>query len=360
MSARSTSVTLCLSALATVFIQAQSGVLELNDAGWKMLQQREGARAAKLFADALAIEPDDPVLLFGAGAAAHLEGRPKEAMTRLKRALEFNPRLTSASLLLGEIVYAQGDVALAISIYEKALKYAPKDADLTSRLASWRTDADVHRGFEERRFDRFSVMFQGHADAPLAAQAMEVLNAAFWRIGAALGAYPSGTVVVMLYTERQFRDITQAPEWAGGVYDGRIRVPAAGAAQTPQSFERVLVHELAHAMVANLAPRGIPAWLHEGLAQHFEGDDPGAARRRLKAAGRVIPLRSLEASFTRLGAAEAQVAYDESLVAVETILQRPGFNWPSLFRALSESDRTERTFDSFGFLYSDLEATFVR
>jgi hypothetical protein len=201
-------------------------------------------------------------------------------------------------------------------------------------------------------------MFQGRADEPLAAQATETLNSEFWRIGAALGAYPSNPVVVMLYTETQFRDITQAPEWAGGVYDGRIRIPAAGAARTPQAFDRVLVHELTHAMIANTAPRGIPAWLHEGLAQHFEGDDPGAARRRLKAAGRTISLRSLEDSFSRLTADQARVAYDASLVAVSVMLQRPGLNWPSIFRALSETDRAERTLDSFGFPYSVLEAEF--
>jgi hypothetical protein len=262
--------------------------------------------------------------------------------------------------LLGQIAYNEGDVALAITTYEKALKYAPHDANLANGLKTWRADVEVHRDFEERRFDRFRVMFQGRADAPLAARATEVLNSAFWEIGRALGGHPSDAVVVMLYTEQQFRDITQAPEWAGGVYDGRIRIPAAGAAQSPQLFERVLVHELAHAMIATLAPRGIPAWLHEGLAQHFEGDDPAAARLRLKTAGRTIPLRNLERSFTGFGAAEAQVAYDESLVAVDAILQRPGFSWTRLFRALSENSRTESTFGSFGIGYSDLEAEFAR
>jgi tetratricopeptide (TPR) repeat protein len=353
-------VVLCLAVLATPPIDAQSTVVELNDAGWKMLQRDDGARAARLFAEALALEPNNPVLLFGAGAAAHLQGRPKDAMASLQRALESNPGLTPASLLLGQIAYDEGDVALAITTYEKALKYAPTDATLAKGLKAWRADIEVHRNFEERRFDRFRVMFQGRADAPLAASATDVLNSAFWEIGRALGAYPAETVVVMLYTEQQFRDITHAPEWAGGVYDGRIRIPGAGAAQTPQLFERVLVHELAHAMIANLAPRGIPAWLHEGLAQHFEGDDPAAARRRLKAVGRTIPLRNLERSFTRLGAADAHVAYDESLVAVDAILQQPGFSWTRLFRALSENNRTESTFDSFGLGYADLEAEFAR
>jgi tetratricopeptide (TPR) repeat protein len=359
---RSSLVTTCLVLSAVAGVQAQSTVVELNDTGWKLLERGEGARAARVFAEALSLKPNDPVLLFGAGSAAYADRRPQEASPHLRRALELNPMLIGASRLLGEIAYADGDVAQAIAIYEKALKHAPEDPHLAKRLAAWRTDADVHRGFDERQLGRFKVMFQGRADAPLARQATEMLNAAFWDIGRTLGAYPSDTVVVMLYTEQQFRDVTQAPDWAKGIYDGRIRVPAAGATQSPESFERVLTHELVHAMIASVAPRGVPAWLHEGLAQYFEGDDPQAARRRLRQAGRerVMPLRTLEGSFSRLGGAQVQTAYDESLVAVDVIMQRPAFNWISLFRALGETDWTERTFSSFGYPYPDLEAQFGR
>ncbi len=362
MSTRSALATICLILAAATGAHAQSTIGELNEAGWKLLQRGESARAAKVFAEALAEEPEDPVLLFGEGAAAHLGGRPKDATTYLRRSLEYNPRLTPAAVLLGEIAYAEGDVALAIATYETALKYAPDEPHLTTRLAAWRTEADIHRDFEERRFDRFRVMFQGYADAALAAQTTEMLDAAFWQIGARLGAYPSESVVVMLYTDKQFRDITRAPEWSGCVYDGRIRVPAAGATRSPDSFKRVLTHELAHAMIANTAPRGVPTWLHEGLAQYFVGDDPQAARARLRATGRdqLMSLTQLEATFGRLNAAQAQVAYDESLVAVDFIMQRTAFNWPSLFRALAEHDRTAQIFDSFALSYSDLEAQFGR
>lgn len=341
--------------LTTASLQAQSRVAELNDQGWRLIQSGDAARAARVFAEALEAQPDHPVLLFGAGAAAHLQGRTKEAATRLRRALEIAPDLTPASMLLGQIEYSSGEVSKAIAIYEKALSHAPNDPNLTSRLNQWRADADANRGFVERRVDRFRVMFQGHADKALATRATDLLESAFWRIGKVLGAYPSDPVIVMLYTEKQFRDITLAPEWSGGVYDGRIRVPAAGAAQSPQLFERVLVHELTHAMVASLAPRGIPAWLHEGLAQHFEGDDPAAALRRLKAVGVVIPLRYLESSFTGLTAEQAMVAYDESLVVVDALLRRRRVDWNGLFGALGSSSRTEYTFDNFGLRYSELE-----
>jgi len=346
---------LCVGALSSP-LSAQSRIVELNDTGWKLLQSGEADRAAKIFAEALDLQPDEPVLQFGAAVASHLQGRTKDATSRLKRVLEIAPNLTPASMLLGQLQYTAGDVTGAIATYERALKHAPNDPDLTTKLGSWRADVDANRGFVESRVDRFRVSFQGHVDKPLAARATELLESSFWRIGRTLGAYPSDPVVVMLYTEKQFRDITLAPEWSGGVYDGRIRVPAAGAAQKPQLFERVLVHELTHAMVASLAPRGIPTWLHEGLAQHFEGDDVAAARRRLKAVGVVVPLRYLEGSFTRFTADQAMVAYDQSLVIVDTLIQRGTVDWNALFRALGDSSRTEYTFDNFGLRYSELES----
>ena len=112
---------LCLSLPAVPVIHAQSTARELNDAGWKMIERGDGARAARFFADALVLEPDEPVLLLGAGAAAHLAGRPKDALAHLRRALDINPRLTQAALLLGEIAYSEGDVAMAIATLEKTL-----------------------------------------------------------------------------------------------------------------------------------------------------------------------------------------------------------------------------------------------
>jgi hypothetical protein len=203
-------------------------------------------------------------------------------------------------------------------------------------------------------------MFEGREEASLAAQATAILDAAFFRIADKLGEVPTRTIVAVLYTEKQFRDITHAPEWSGGQYDGRIRIPVAGAAQKPEAFERVLTHEFTHAIVAGIVPRGLPAWLNEGLAQYFDGTDPSAAQRRLKAGGRAAPLKHLEAGFSRLSAADAQIAYDESLVAVSVLFDRPGFGWIRLLHRLGDGQSFEDAIGSFGFSYSDLEAPFAR
>jgi Flp pilus assembly protein TadD len=360
MRTRTVCAVLCFFLLTDATLYAQTSVAELNDTGWKMLQSGDAGRAARLFGEALAQRPDDPVLLFGASVAAHLQDRSSDAKPKLRRALEVNPRFTPASLLLGEIIYREGDLDQALKIYETALKFAPGNPDLTARLEKWRTEADVHSTFMERRQDRFRVMFEGRTDGPVAAHATESLNTAFWRIGQELRAYPSDPIVVILYTEKQFRDITRAPEWSDGLYDGRIRVPVAGATRTPASFDHVLTHELAHAMIASLAPRGVPAWLHEGLAQHFDGADAQAARRRLQALPKHIPLDQLERSFRGLTTAGAIVAYDESLVAVNAIIERATVSWTQLLYALAQSDRPGETLRGFGVSYPELEAQFVR
>jgi tetratricopeptide (TPR) repeat protein len=339
-------------------LRSQPGVNDLNDAGWKALKRGDADRAAVLFAEALTRLPNDPVLLLGAGAAAHARGQQRDAIARLKRALDIDPRLTPASHLLGAIAFQEGDVDLAIRTYEQALRHAPGDAVLSKALNDLRREADVHSGFEERRYDRFRVMFEGRADESLAAQATDVLTSAFWRIGSTLGEYPSNTVITILYTEKQFRDVTDAPEWSSGQFDGRIRIPAAGAGLKPERFERVLTHELAHAMVSSIAPRGVPAWLNEGLAQYFEGQDPLDAERRLRGTRKRIPLQSLDRNFRRFDAADARVAYDQALLAVAVMAERPGFGWARLLRALADGQPIDRALDSFGLSYADLEARF--
>ena len=83
-------------------LYAQSNVKELNDAGWKALETGNGRRALSLFNEALTLRPDDPVLLTGAGAALHLEGRPRDAVARLKKAVNLAPDFTTASVTMSE------------------------------------------------------------------------------------------------------------------------------------------------------------------------------------------------------------------------------------------------------------------
>lgn len=104
---------ICLLALCAAPAGAQSAADELGAAGWKAVQSGDGDRAASVFRQALSMRPRDPVLNFGAGVAAHMQGRDQQALQLLQKAVQLEPRLTQASVLLGEIAYHAGELDLA-------------------------------------------------------------------------------------------------------------------------------------------------------------------------------------------------------------------------------------------------------
>jgi peptidase MA superfamily protein/tetratricopeptide repeat protein len=339
----------------------QSASRDLGRAGWAALQAGDADRAASLFGEALTLRPGDALLNLGAGAAAHARGRDREAERWLKEAVRLEPRLTPASELLGEIAYHDGDLDLAIKTYESALAQAPQNAALRQRLEAWRSEAVVHHGFEAVKDDRFTILFEGPVDQRLAVRAASVLNAAFRRVAGALGTYPSDSITAILYSERQFRDITGAPEWSAGGFDGQIRVPVRGAAQNLDEFDRVLTHELVHAMLRSIASRNLPAWLNEGLAMYFEGRDAGLAERRLGAARLFVPLSALQTSYARLTALQAAVAYEESLFAANALVDRIGATGTRLvLQDLDGGETVEQSVGRFGFTLAEFEADLSR
>lgn len=330
------------------------------EAGFAALQEGDGAKAASIFRDALTTRPGDPVLLLGAGAAAHLEGREQDAIRFLKQSVQVEPRQLQAAVLLGEIAYHEGDLDLAIKTYETALKHAPSNMAVRERLQSLKNEGSLEDGRTAFKDDRFSILFDGPVQERLAARASQVLGAAFWRIGKTLGAYPSAPINVILYSRKQFRDVTGAPEWAGGGFDGQIRLPVAGASQNLADFDRVLTHELTHAILKSLAPRNLPAWLNEGLALQFDGTNTALDQRRLTAARLFVPLRALQESFSRLTAAQAAVAYAESGFAARVLIERAGPGGIGLLlQDLYAGQTFEEAVQRFGFTAAEFEAGLV-
>ena len=292
--------------------------------GWQAIRDARHEDAAAAFAAALDAEPRDPSLHLGAGLAAHLLGRPTAAQHSLERALELAPPLTAASLLLADILYRGSDVAAAIQVYEGALMYAPADKTVITRLETLRREAAVHSDFFESRGAHFTVLFEGPADAGLAARVIEILEAAYWRVSTALSIYPERTITVVLYTQEQFRDITRSPQWAAAAYDGRIRLPVRGADADPRELERVLTHEFTHALVQSLAPRGVPMWMHEGLALAFEPDGAAWSGEELSNTSSRLPLPQLVGSFAALSGTEARLAYAQSAAMVRALFDLSG------------------------------------
>jgi tetratricopeptide (TPR) repeat protein len=332
-----------LAAPAAAQVDPKNALLERT--GWEAVNAGDARAAAEAFRSAIVADPRNATLHLGAGVAAFLERKDAEARLALERSLDLDPKLLDARVLLSQVLYRMGDPTSAMRELERAVGSAPSDTRLAEMLGRWRREAELHDRMRESLNERFTVSFEGPEEAMLAAQALESLDRAYWRIGLALSTYPNRPISVVLYTGEQFHDITRSPAWAAGAYDGRIRVPMRGALDDAKELDRVLAHEFAHALVNTLAPRNVPTWLNEGLATALEADSLGWARDRVRRASAPMSLTTLRSSFGRLTGDQAQLAYATSALAVSRLLDEAGgFAMTNLLRDLGDGVDFEDAF----------------
>jgi tetratricopeptide (TPR) repeat protein len=350
--------------LMVVLLAAAPQVIQQDPAhaGWEAIQRGDGEKAASSFRAVLAINPQDPGALTGAGLAAHLLGRDDQAMSYLKRAIQSDPEYVHASYALGQIAYSQGDLDLAIKSYERVVKLAPGSPSVYRQLEAWKKEAALHETFAARPTARFTVMFEGPEQQAIATRVSSVLEAAYARIGGTLNTYPADTVTAILYTKQQFRDITRSPSWAAAAYDGRIRIPVLGALKDPAELDRIVTHEYVHALVQQMYPR-VPGWLNEGLATLLEPGDHTWLTARLRSAGGLIPLSRLNEAFQTADGDEAALAYAQSYVGTRILSQRLGANFPVFLQYVSNGTPFDQALLVFNVTAADVEKewrTFAR
>jgi tetratricopeptide (TPR) repeat protein len=295
----------------------------LERAAWEALSSGRTTSAAAAFDEALKSDPTNPRLHLGAGLAAFLERRDEFATQELTRALALDDSLIDAHKALAQIAYRSGDALRAVREQKTVVAAEPGNAEARAALERWEHEADLQAGMEVTGDPRFTVSFEGTTQADVARAVLDALDRAYWRVGAALGVHPVRPVPVVLYTSQQFTDVTRSPSWAAGAYDGIVRLPVGGALDQLDELDRVVAHEFTHAVVRDLAPRGVPVWLNEGLASALEREGVDWSARVAQLGGRVS-VEALPASFARLSGDEARRAYAVSALATERLLELGG------------------------------------
>jgi tetratricopeptide (TPR) repeat protein len=309
--------------VAAADVRAQDPIA-LSRTGTAAIENQRFGDALAAFTTAAALQPGDASHCFGAGVAAYMLGQNDVAQTRFECALALNPNYLPAAVWLGDLHYRAGRLHEAISIYETARRRSPGARELQEPLVSWRKEQELQSRFHELRTEHFTALFEAATDRPFAREVVERLEAAYRRVGNALGVYPSQPIVVVLYTREQFGDITRLAAWSAAAYDGRIRVPLGSALDQRDELDRVLSHEFVHAVVASVGGRTVPAWVNEGLATMLEPAGPidGEAAPVRSDAG--PGLSKLHRSFVGLSRRDAEIAYASAARAVRRLIDQRG------------------------------------
>jgi len=281
----------------------------------------QAARAA--FEQALRFDASTSDVHLGLGIVYFHLLDDRYAEKELLKSVEIDPKTSAAYQYLGELYYRRDDLETAASYWEKALALNPSATDIRARLYRIRKEHKAEKNFNRDVSSHFLTKFEGREKIEAGRIVLRILEDAYGEVGRALSYYPEQEIQVLLYSGQQFQEVTDAPGWSGGVYDGKIRIPIGGIEQETPGLRKLLYHEYTHAVVRAITPR-CPVWLNEGLAQYFEGRqiDPGQREilRKIAQAGKLPLLTHLEGSFMGLGGSQAQLAYLFSLSSVNYMI----------------------------------------
>ena len=159
---------------------------------------------------------------------------------------------------------------------------------------------------------------------PLSAakQMLEILDSEISRISQIVGCQSSERLVAIVQSREAYFQTTQAAEWSGGQYNGKIRVPY-DPTRSPAAIKKLFGHEVVHACLANMGQW--PAWLHEGLAQKLSGETLRPEMRdkiRVLAANHALPkLDEFRRDWSGLNTENAFVAYGVALQAADLLFE---------------------------------------
>jgi Tfp pilus assembly protein PilF len=340
---------------------------DLNGEALRLVEAGKLDDALALITRARALAPDDEVLAtnwarivtrsgqrrFEAGdlegARADLDralrAAPKEALTRVQlaivlrsmgeghqarreveRALADDPSCAAAFEELARIAYEDEDLTGAAEALATALKLDPSREPA---LKEFRDKVDRETRIESTWYrnerGRFVVKYDDQEFRHVGEVVLGFLDAAEEVARRTIGHVPARRVTVVLYSLQDFQSTTGAHAWAGGLFDGKIRLPVRNFRQTKDSIRTTIAHEYMHLVVRDLCRR-CPTWLNEGLAQLAEGKSLPAAARTLAQQSEPQSFPAMPASWMGISDAKRVAEmYAQSLLFTDYLVRKFGY-----------------------------------
>jgi hypothetical protein len=303
------------------------------------------AQSRRYFETALRFQPDNSTILTYYAAVLVRTGSAAQAVPYAQRAARSAPDSPDAYTMLGYAQFASDHTREAVSSWKRSLELRP-DPAVQQFLAKAQREENVESDFTQHESSHFVLHYEGkQTSEAFRAQIVQALESDYDDLARDLGSPPRDSIVVTLYTEQAFFDVTHAPTWSGAINDGKLRIPVSGLTSMTSELGHVLKHELAHSFITQLSGGRCPPWLHEGIAQLLEPKSLGSDGRQLAVlfkSQQDIPLNALEGSFINFSGAQAYVAYAESLAAASYINDTYGMSdIQRILQRLSQGNSTE-------------------
>lgn len=296
--------------------------------GERQLSRNEFDNAAASFDKARELFPDAPRYYLLRGIALYFGKSYDAALNELERARGMGGDGVDLLYYLGRIHYDTGNLTAALEAWDKAIVLNPEHHGVKQLADKARRELAVEGQMTKGFSSRFVISYEGDGTSHLAGEILDTLEDAYNRVGSDLSHFPTARIPVILYTRKDYRSVTSSPDWSGGLYDGKIRLPIGGADVLSPMLQGVLFHEYTHVLISDLTHNNCPTWLNEGLAElagRSKFNHPLNDLARAIRQGTLIPLAKLEGGFGSFGAREVALAYQQSYSVVSFMVKAYGW-----------------------------------
>ena len=297
-------------------------------AGERMIKENRYAEAAAMLEDGKQYDDQESRLWLFRGLALLRTNDYQYAESELNEAWALSGDEPQVLWLLGRLYYHTDRMQQAVEAWERAQELEPGNEMIAGQLNRTRQELKVEQEMEKGYGSHFIINYDGEVSTSLSNEILGILEDAYDWVGSQLNHYPQRRIPVIVYTDKDFDSLTNSPDWAAGIYDGKIRFPAGGLTQVDSRVSGLLFHEYMHAIVHELAGNRVPFWLNEGLAEMAAGEyhsPPLMLLDQARKQGSLFDWADLEAPARQFETSRVGVAYSQSYDFVRYLVDEYGW-----------------------------------
>jgi tetratricopeptide (TPR) repeat protein len=297
--------------------------------GQQQFKQKRYEQADENFIKAQELYPEEAGYALLRGISNYHLKKYDVARYELERAMTIRQDSTEVLYYLGLVQFETDNRQQALELWEQALKLSPGRKEIIELLAKTRKENAVESVMDRGHSSRFDLTYDPGVDTAFALAILDVLESAANLVGAELGLFPESRVPVGIYKRTDYKTVTDSPDWSGGFYDGKIRLPFGSLNEITPAMRGILYHEYAHVVVFELTRGNCPLWLNEGIAEMFGRMQYNRSMPALGQAARerkLVDFRKLEANFNEFSPSAAALAYQQSYALVNYMVTTYGWH----------------------------------
>ena len=237
-----------------------------------LVNLKDSAAVEKEAREISGIRPNDVEIGLKVAAALQKTENTAAAISALQDLAIRVPDDASLHAALGRLHYRCGQLDESAYHLKLSNELHPGDPEVIKSLERLNREASVEGNTSTYTGLHFSLTCPDSFSAKWAEETLNLLEEAYEKVGQQIEFYPTQRSQVLILQTEAFRKVHDLPEWAGGLYDGRIRLPVPAKNTRPAAIKGAIMHEYTHHVIYLLTSGNCPIWLNEGLAQIFENN----------------------------------------------------------------------------------------